>query len=1008
METTTAPPAGAEETPEVAGLPPAPSAKMEATTAPLPGAEETTGTPNSSTKPKALLSPKRIGTNDTGLKIMSQPENDEVDYDIVAVHGIGVDPVSAWQHRTTKANWLKEETMLPKQLPRARIMTYGYQSYWFGDDAVNISIEGVASSLLQDLDDAREDCPERPLLLVGHCFGGLVMQKVRMFEQAFWLRYELTLVRGLHNGGAVGNLQAKNQAPQIFCFYETKRTNTGAVVGRKDIPLEYVASKSSAVLSGHKDRGLPLDHFNLNKFENCEDQGYVVVMREIVKMAKASYDILRRRGLGTEFWGSWGRDFKTRVWLYCEAILVMGKRVFTRSSFQSVMFVCIEKLRGSGVRSKTHIAVEYAHRFHADHPGSHVHWVNANCPLQFENSYTRIAETLHLSKAELKASGVLAAVRDALQQDVNGQWLMVLDGLEDTDLKGTSGASAGTRLLSYLPKSSSRSQTLVTTRSNTIASALFQGRAESIITVRQLADEDASFLLLGGITTDKHRQSVSINTAQKLGGSAGTLTLAHLYKKKTRIHWNDYLHKMGLETTPLKGEQLPQRAWQLVFELLQKTNGDAAELLLLIASLDVQTVSNVFFKRNELSGLTLVLVGHGMIEPSADSRLINLTPLVRRCVRVWLSETEKKGPQEAKTLSEVVHRFEEGDPDTSSHILPCALAAIKFQPTTEGKTDLATLLWKVAHYYIRHEQHRLAQGYLERCLKLREDDPPCNDELIQKTKCALKKTKDQTQAPLAVNANPAFVAETQLRELEKMQGDDHVGTIRKASDLAKLNLMHGGKGTSGQVVAQYQRVLDWCIKNRGPDHLDTARQQHNLARACEASGDHERAAKLYLQATRATERFLGPDNAEQLRILAHMACMYAEQGQRNEAQDAFERALRGQQRLLGFDHPETMVTRQNMALFLGDGGQVEAAGKLLQEVLVVQVDLLGQEDPNTLSTACSLALNLRLRGRYEDSAKMFISTWKMQGRVLGKTHRDTVKTKAMLDELTRETSSPSQ
>lgn len=78
-----------------------------------------------------------------------------------------------------KVNWLSDATMLPSSLPRARIMTYGYQSYWFGDDAVRISIEGVATSLLQDLDEKRFDCQDRPLLLVGHCFGGLVMQKVR-------------------------------------------------------------------------------------------------------------------------------------------------------------------------------------------------------------------------------------------------------------------------------------------------------------------------------------------------------------------------------------------------------------------------------------------------------------------------------------------------------------------------------------------------------------------------------------------------------------------------------------------------------------------------------------------------------------------------------------------------------------------------------------------------------------------------------------------------------------
>lgn len=119
---------------------------------------------------------------------------------------------------------------------------------------------------------------------------------------------------------AVGNLQANQQAPQIFCFYENKATNTGAVVGRKDLPLvshesntyrqlllyasvltifqEFVATESSATLSGHQKRALDLDHFNLNKFEDDEDQGYVAVMREIVEMADASKDIISRRGLG--------------------------------------------------------------------------------------------------------------------------------------------------------------------------------------------------------------------------------------------------------------------------------------------------------------------------------------------------------------------------------------------------------------------------------------------------------------------------------------------------------------------------------------------------------------------------------------------------------------------------------------------------------------------------------------------------------------------------------------
>lgn len=640
--------------------------------------------------------------------------------------------------------------------------------------------------------------------------------------------------------------------------------------------------------------------------------------------------------------------------------------------------------------------------------------MNSDCPVQFENSYKEIAEKLHLSRAEVKASGVLAAVRDALKQDVSGQWLMVLDGLEDLDLRESSGFDSGSLFQEYVPKSSHRAQILVTTRSKPIASHLARGDASSIITVPQLSDGDASFLLLGRSTSDKKMLESSISTAKKLGGSAGTLTLANIYRKKTRVSktcitWKEYLNKMGLETNPLKGSQIPVRAWQLMFDLLHKDHVEAAELLLLVASLDVGTVSSAFFDRNELSVLSKRLVDYGMIEPSADRRLVNLTPLIRRCVRTWLRENDKQDSQEAKTLSAVVYRFDETDADTSSHILPCALAAIKFQPTTaKAKSDLATLRWKVAVYYKDHGQNKVAHGHLERCLKLREGDSHMDEDVIQKTKRMMEEIKGLTQVASrestkgtknGINVSPASVARKQLRQLEKLQGRDHVGTIRKASDFAKLDMMHGNKGTSSQAISQYQRVLDWCIKNRGPDHLDTARQQHHLALAYEDGGDHGRAAQLYLQAAQTTEQSLDPDNAEQHRILANMACMYVEQGRVDEAQDAFELALRGQRRVLGFDHPDTLVTRQNMAILLGDAGQLETAGTRLQEILVLQDRLLGQHDRNTLSTACSLAQNLGLRKHYEASATLFKGTWEKQREVLGETHRDTLKTREMLDQL---------
>lgn len=45
---------------------------------------------------------------------------------IVAVHGVGGDVINTWTHPKSKAFWLKD--ILPRQIPDARIMTFGYNA----------------------------------------------------------------------------------------------------------------------------------------------------------------------------------------------------------------------------------------------------------------------------------------------------------------------------------------------------------------------------------------------------------------------------------------------------------------------------------------------------------------------------------------------------------------------------------------------------------------------------------------------------------------------------------------------------------------------------------------------------------------------------------------------------------------------------------------------------------------------------------------------------------------
>jgi hypothetical protein len=103
----------------------------------------------------------------------------------VAVHGLGATPSTTWtktvkqQERAepkninwysnlmmllpttgTKApvqeekriNWLSDPTMLPALVTNARIMTFNYDSNWYGDDAIKLRLVHVANDLSRELE----------------------------------------------------------------------------------------------------------------------------------------------------------------------------------------------------------------------------------------------------------------------------------------------------------------------------------------------------------------------------------------------------------------------------------------------------------------------------------------------------------------------------------------------------------------------------------------------------------------------------------------------------------------------------------------------------------------------------------------------------------------------------------------------------------------------------------------------------------------------------------------
>jgi hypothetical protein len=76
--------------------------------------------------------------------------------------------------------WLRD--FLPTQLPKARIMSFGYNSDTAFSAAVT-DIDDVALMLLDRMDGERqlEEEKKRPIVFISHSLGGIVVKKVCLY-----------------------------------------------------------------------------------------------------------------------------------------------------------------------------------------------------------------------------------------------------------------------------------------------------------------------------------------------------------------------------------------------------------------------------------------------------------------------------------------------------------------------------------------------------------------------------------------------------------------------------------------------------------------------------------------------------------------------------------------------------------------------------------------------------------------------------------------------------------
>ena len=346
---------------------------------------------------------------------------------------------------------------------------------------------------------------------------------------------------------------------------------------------------------------------------------------------------------------------------------------------------------------KTRIALEYAKRFRKSDLIS-VFWVYASSMERFKSAYHEIARKLNIPGYQNSGSDILNLVKEYLQDDRLGRWLMILDNADDAELVH---GSESLRLADYLPKSDHGS-ILLTTRFQKIGASFTS--MQNVLSLQSMTLTESE-LLLGtrlGDTSHEKNHGLYRELASELERTPLALVQAASFMSQNCISPDSYLRmyresdisKIRLLSEHFEDETRDSEAknpiattWIISFDYIRMILPQAAELLSLMSIMDAQNIlefllpqgsDTISFKKaiGTLEAFHFISSKKESHVFSQSYKLFDIHRLVRLAIRNWLKlddSLDQRTAQMLKILAAKCSEIESENFETSSLILPHAI-----------------------------------------------------------------------------------------------------------------------------------------------------------------------------------------------------------------------------------------------------------------------------------------------------------------------------------------------
>ncbi|CCA76332.1 related to kinesin light chain, partial [Serendipita indica DSM 11827] len=853
--------------------------------------------------------------------------------DIIAIHGLGGHREVTW---TTDNGILWLRDLLPSDLPRARILSYGY-------DADTQSSESLSQQ--------RTDAPRRPIIFVVHNMGGIILKwaLVICYNQSLASKGELrdilvsthaifffgaahsglettTLLETINrltsmymkatnfilkdlqfHSSELENIQslyvAASEKISSIYFCEEYKTTYERKRRRLSVPLH------PAVIAGNRNcitNVLYADHESLVRFPDATSENYQVVLHYLNDYCDSAPGVVMEKWLiednlrATEELTIWNVTLP-------KALPPMSMYYIDRPEIHSLITRillldgrpkrqprCI--LHGLGGAGKTQLATnwiqEYKSRF------TWVIFVDAS-------SQTQIEADLQLAIRSLGPEYSHTTWEDAMAYlDGKGKgWLLFVDNADSPNLN----------LDPYLP-TSIHGTILVTTRNYECIGYAPDGA----VPVGGLQECEAVNLLHIVANVKPTSNGESLEIVRELGMLALAITQAGTYIRNTQ-RLSGYLdtfrkhRRRLLRKHPDTGSYYKLSTYATFDLSFIQLPTKTQEFMKLCAFLYHSFIPITLFEQSTESGFCTHTILDDCPPPESD--------------KVFISKLQEIL---GTTWDEIA--FQE--------IVDSALRASFIQVSTDG---LFYTISPLLQMYIKDSlDGEEPQRYLRTVVQL-----------------------------LLGAIRPSEGSNIKLRQL--LCHTNNIPWSLKSENVAHTLAFH----------ELYNALCDWKVcremlesalsqlhQTEGRSHESSIWLMGKIAIATWNCGRLEEAEKLQRDVLSLRRETNGSQHPGTLSAMSDLAIMLRDVGKLDEAEKVQREVLDMLIGLHGRRYQDTISAMGNLAITLRTRGQMDSAGEMQREVLALRHELLGQYHTDTLSAMSDLAMTLRTRGQLETAEAM--------------------------------------